>query len=359
MRIKKLVYIAKKLMTPRGQGGIPAVANSRFFSRKLIAAASMGLIFMGAATTSSAQEPIKVRFGRLSATISTFRMDIAQQQGLFKKHGLDVETTMFRASPELNTAVVTGSIDIGFSSLGSVLTSRAKGLPLKGFFIDADTPYYYLLASPNISSLADAVSKGASVGVSGVGAGDYLVTRYIIQKAGLDPEKLKYVAAGASPSQRMAAVVAGRVDIANAGIPDVFDVLRKGNVKQIAKMADYSPHYAATTLWAQEDYIARNPEAIKRFLAAMDEASMWIRTSPDAAATAAKILNLTYPEAVEDVARALKEVSYPTVAEHKANLNELLAACEPLAADSLAKGDLKAENVAALVRQIMDLRFVQ
>ena len=52
-------------------------------------------------------------------------MEIVETQGFFKKHGLDVEVTQFRASPELHTAVVSGSIDIALTGLTSVLTARS------------------------------------------------------------------------------------------------------------------------------------------------------------------------------------------------------------------------------------------
>jgi hypothetical protein len=70
-------------------------------------------------------------------------------------------------------------------------------------------------------------------------------------------------------------------------------------------------------------------------------------------------MGLTHPEAAADVTEALREVHYPTVAEHKAKLDELLTGAEPLAEDALERGALKAEGARALVLQIFDLRYVK
>ena len=58
----------------------------------------------------------------------------------------------------------------------------------------------------------------------------------------------------------------------------------------------------------------------------MDDTAQWIRTLPDAPAVLAKFIGFTYPEGPADVKEALREVHYPTVAEHKAKLDELLSA---------------------------------
>lgn len=304
------------------------------------------------------QQPIKLRFGKLGPNLGMARAEIAESQGFFKKHGLDVEVTQFRASPELLTAVVSGSIDIGISGLTSVITAQQRSLPLKAFYVETVAPFYYLLSSPSITSMQDAVAKGASAGVSSIGSLDYTMTRYLFKRAGLDPDKIKYVQAG-TPGQRTAALEADRVQLAISVVPEKYAVLRRGKVREIAKMSDYSKDFALEVFWGTNDYIASNGEAIRRFLAAMDDAAMWIRTSPDAPAALARFIGFTYPEGPDDVKQALKEVNYPTVAEHKAKLNDLLAGLEPLLDDAIERKALKSASVSEATAQIFDPRYVK
>jgi NitT/TauT family transport system substrate-binding protein len=311
-----------------------------------------------AAWPASAQDTIKLRFGKLGPNLGMARGEIAESQGFFKKHNLDVEVTQFRASPELLTAVVSGSIDIALSGITSVITARQRDLPVKAFYVETVAPFYYLLASPDIKSMQDAVAKSATAGVSGIGSLDYAMTRYLFKRAGLDPDKIKYVQAG-TPGQRTAALEAGRLQLAISVVPEKYAVLRRGKVHEIAKMEDYSKDFALETFWAKDDYLASNGEAVRRFLAAMDDTAQWIRTSPDDPAVLAKFIGFTYPEAPADVKEALREVHYPTVAEHKAKLDALLVGVEPLADDALERGVLKADNPSALVRQLFDLRYVK
>ena len=306
----------------------------------------------------AAQQPIKLRFGKLGPNLGMARAEIAESQGFFKKHALDVEVTQFRASPELLTAVVSGSIDVALSGATSVITARERKLPIRAFYVETVAPFYYLLASPNISSMQDAVDKGAAAGVSSVGSLDYTMTRYLFKRAGLDPDKIKYVQAG-TPGQRTAALEAGRIQLAISAVPEKYAVLRRGKVREIAKISDYSQNFALETFWGTEDYLANNGEALHRFLAAMDDTAQWIRSSPDAPAVLAKFIGFSYAEGPDDVKEALKEVHYPTVAEHKAKLGDLLTGLEPLADDAIQRGALKADSPKALVHELFDSRYVQ
>jgi NitT/TauT family transport system substrate-binding protein len=306
----------------------------------------------------AAQQTPKLRFAKLGPNLGMARAYVAEAQGFFKKHGLDVEVTEFRNSPELNTAIVSGAADIAITGFAALLVARQRGLPVKAFFVETSSPFYYLLASASIDSMKDAVDKGAVVGVSGIGSLDYTVARYMFRRAGLNPDKLKFIQAG-TPGQRTAALEAGRVQLALSAIPEKYAVLRRGKVKEIGRMSDYAKNFALEMFWGREDYIAGNPDVVRRFLAAMDDTASWIRTSPEAPAVLARWMGLGYPEAPADVKEALREVTYPTVSEHKANLDSLLAGAEPLADDALERGALKADSPKALVLQSFDTRYVK
>jgi ABC-type nitrate/sulfonate/bicarbonate transport system substrate-binding protein len=253
---------------------------------------------------------------------------------------------------------VSGSIDIGLSGVTSVITARQRNLPLKAFFVETVAPFYYMLASPNISSMQDAVAKSATAGVSSIGSLDYTMTRYLFKRAGLDPDKVKYVQAG-TPGQRTAALEADRIQLAISAVPEKYAVLRRGKVHEIAKMSDYSKNFALEAFWGTEDYIAKNGAVIRRFLAAMDDTAQWIRTSPEAPAALAKFIGFTFADGSADVKEALKEVHYPTVAEHKAKLDDLLTGLEPLAEDAIARGALKGDSPRAVVEQLFDPSYVK
>lgn len=326
---------------------------------KFCAMALLGIgLALSAAPAVAQQQPIKLRFGKLGPFLGMARPEVAQTQGFFKKHGLEVEVTQFRASPELLTAIVSGAVDIGISGLTSVITGHQRNLPLKAFYVETVAPYYYLLASPNIKSMQDAIDQNASAGVSGIGTLDYAMTRYLFKKAGLNPDKLKYIQAG-TPGQRTAALESSRVQVAISSVPEKYAVLRRGKVHQIAKMSDYSKNFGLEVLWSTNDYIANNGEAIRRFLAAMDDAAEWIRTSPEAPAFLARFIGFTYPEGQADVKEALKEIRYPTVAEHKKDLNDLLEGLNPLVEDAIERKAMKASSNREAIEQVFDTRYVK
>lgn len=327
--------------------------------RSLITAVTLLMANALAIGTAYSQEAAKIRLGILPPSLGVGRMQVAIAKEFFKKQGLNVEVTTFRSGAELATAAVTGVVDIAQSGQTPAMNARERGVPVKVFFVETDSPYYYLLAKPDIKSLEDAAQKGASVAVSGLGTSDYSMARYMFRKAGVDPTKLKYVASG-SNAQRVATVDAGRIDLAIAGIPEIYDSVRNNRTKVLTRVETYSKNLAIETLWATEAYLDKGANAVPRFLAALDEAAKWMATSPE---ETEKLLlayiGYTYPQAQDDVRQALKEIRYPTVADHKTNQSQLLSGLSLIIEDSIADKSIKADTVEAGLKDLIDLRYVK
>ena len=54
----------------------------------------------------------------------------AQQNGAFRKAGLDVQLTRASSGSAIAAAVLGGAVDIGKSGVASILSAHAKGVPL-------------------------------------------------------------------------------------------------------------------------------------------------------------------------------------------------------------------------------------
>src|SRR5437016_4274526 len=91
----------------------------------------------------SAQE--KLRVGKAVAEAFAFLpLDVGVRQGIFKRHGLDIEITSFGGGARLQQALAADSIDIGVSA-GPELALLERGAPVKGVAMPFGPPVYLML----------------------------------------------------------------------------------------------------------------------------------------------------------------------------------------------------------------------
>ena len=185
---------------------------------------SAALVLLLLAPTALLAAEKKVRVAYSSRDIAFLVGAIAEKRGFFKDEGLDVELIQARVNVALS-ALVSGDLDYTLV-FGSVVRSALKGLPLKVVAVSINRPLHFLIARPEIRSVADL--KGKTVAVSSFGATADKITRALIREGGLDPEKdVKFVALG-EPGARMMALQQGVVQATVASPPGPIEAQKRG-----------------------------------------------------------------------------------------------------------------------------------
>ena len=107
-----------------------------------------------------AQAQTKVRIGKPQAgTFQFVPVDVGIEAGIFKKHGVDVESSDFGGGPRVQQALTAGALDIAIGS-GPELALVAKGTPEIGVAAMADAPYAVVLAVLNDGPKTDRRPQG-------------------------------------------------------------------------------------------------------------------------------------------------------------------------------------------------------
>ena len=89
---------------------------------------------------------------------------IAQQKGIFKKHGIDVRLVSASGSEEGSNQVVAGNVDIAVSKQSSHLVRVVnQNLPLVRIATLIDKPLECLITAPTLSKIEDL--KGKKIGL--------------------------------------------------------------------------------------------------------------------------------------------------------------------------------------------------
>lgn len=206
---------------------------------------------------------------------------LAEEKGLFKEEGIKIKWTGQQAHGPANIVSITaGQNDAGMSITTAIINARATGSKIRLVATANPTGKKYptitwlALENSGINSPEDFVGKKVT-GASGTIAW-YPVVEYL-KKKGLSPDKVEFVTLQA-PQQEQA-LRQGEVAAISTSQPFTDQILKNGGVKKI--LTDYEvlgiEHIGG---WAfSEDFIDKNPEAVKGFVTALTKTVKWIRES--------------------------------------------------------------------------------
>jgi NitT/TauT family transport system substrate-binding protein len=222
------------------------------------------------AATPTAAAGGKITLG-FSAWPGWFPWQVAQEQGLFKKHGLEVELKYFDSYTDSLNALATGKIDANSQTLNDTLASVAGGAKQSIVLVnDNSTGNDQIIAKPGIETPADL--KGKTVAAE-QGTVDHYLLLLALQKAGLTETDVKFQPLPTDAAA--AAFVAGQVDAVGVFAPFTTTALKLKGSKAIATSADF-PGSIPDHLVVTRDLLARDANAVQGLVATWFETLDWI-----------------------------------------------------------------------------------
>jgi NitT/TauT family transport system substrate-binding protein len=203
----------------------------------------------------------------------------------FREAGLRVELVSFRGSSELAQGVASGSVDVGSASLSTVVSLVNAGHGVRVFYGAGSRIDLEWVAGPGVRAFADL--RGRRVGISTHGALTDLLTRYALQKHGLDPERdVQILQVGGSPLA-FQALRGGRVDVALLAAPFKWHAEAAGLARIASVAGEVTGEWITSTYFTRQAFLAQHAEVLQAFLRAHVAAIRLART--DRAATIATI----------------------------------------------------------------------
>ena len=241
------------------------------FCRVLAAGAAAGF-----ARPALAQSAVRMRIGDLGYTDAASLPLYAQRSGIFEKHGISADITTMNGGGAIIAAIAGGTLEAGFSNITTAVAAIQRGISVLVLVpsglnsgVRADS---YLVKAKGAKAKTGADLNGKTVAVTTLGGTLELGTSVWIDKNGGDAKTVHYVEL--PPSSMAAALKSGRVDAAMLSEPlfteDAADVEILGDVWPAVAPLWVSSVYVVSKPWAMA-----NPDAAKRFVAAMREAGRW------------------------------------------------------------------------------------
>lgn len=207
-----------------------------------------------------------------------------RELGYFDKAGIDVEMSAMSNGSQISAAILSGSLDMGFSNAVSLEIAHDKGMPLTilagaGMY-ESKAPtdgIFTVQASSPIHTAKDC--NGKTLAVTGFGTITDLSMRSWIDAHGGDSKTPKFIEI-AIPLMGPA-IISGRVD---GGIMDAGGFTAYGGkekLRQIASTYDaIAPRFVSSFWITSLDFAAKNPAACKAFIGVVRQASAWANAHP-------------------------------------------------------------------------------
>jgi NitT/TauT family transport system substrate-binding protein len=222
---------------------------------------------------------------------------IAQEMGLFRKRGLEVNLSYTAGAAQVIQTMMAGENQIATAGGSGVVDANFGGADLVAVAGMVNMPAFYIVVQPEIKSIQDL--RGKPVGITRFGSSTDFTMRYILRKAGLDPDKdVPLLQLGGQP-ELAAGIETRRIFAAPMTPPALQKTLKAGARIQIPpKTIGLSfPHVGIVV---RKTYLAARRQTVKNFIAGYAEGvAMLHKDKAGSKKAIAKFLHSDDPEILE------------------------------------------------------------
>jgi ABC-type nitrate/sulfonate/bicarbonate transport system substrate-binding protein len=260
------------------------MSRRAFVTSAVMAAWAVAVAVVPPATS---QEPIKVKIARLAfPSLTTLMVDVVKDQGLDKKHGIELEPQSFGAVSAYYAAVATGEVDMLPAGPHVLQKMRLEGVPIRAALTFARlNALAVITGDPAIKTVADL--KGKSIAAD-MGSSEYQILALYGRSQGVVFGKDVTVVQAGPPLARTQ-LQARRVDAAMTWEPSATLTLRDNPQYRTILTGDTAwKEIAKNDGWelilaVREDFLKRSPDAVPRLLRMFQDGARSIKTNPEAA----------------------------------------------------------------------------
>lgn len=244
----------------------------------------------GSATATKAAAGGGGKLTAVTVTVAPFEnsapLYVGIEQGFFKQEGLEVKPAIAQSGPAIVAAVQSGEAQFGDSGTISMLQAQVKGVPVKIVAQAASSARsgvdegLFAKGEGGPSSVSEL--KGKTIGLNALKAQNELFVRAALQKEGVDPASVHFVALPVPAL--VPAIESGQIAAGYLNEPFATEAEQKGAralIKQPAKMLA-GPNAMLAVWFTSGSYASQHREVVSHFVKAMNEANEYSEAHPSA-----------------------------------------------------------------------------
>ena len=216
----------------------------------------------------------RVRFAYPAKSLNYLPITIGRDKGILQGEGIDLQMILVASTIQV-AALTTGDIDFS-GAQSQVMAGAARGLPVKVVGFLTIKPSFWLMAKPDIRSMADL--KGKIIGITAIGSSTDTLARFLLTKNGLTPDREVALIGTGTTSNILTAMKAGTVD---AGVlsPPFNAMATQMGYRTLAYFGDYVEQ-SLSGVGTSDKMIRERPELVRRMLIATIKSLRLIEQRP-------------------------------------------------------------------------------
>lgn len=220
--------------------------------------------FAGAAVTYGKPENPNLRLGIPLDATSYLPLYVAQAAGTWKDAGLNVQLLAFRGDADSAQALAGGSIDVACGSLSGLVDLINAGQSTIGFYAGFNLADFSWYAQPSIKSWNDV--RGKTFGISTLGSTTDALTRYVLRKHNIDPERDAHLLSVGNNTNQYQALKSGRTNVAMVSPPATWQAEADGFTLLGTQQSEVAKFWPEHLYSAKKEYIAANRNTLAAML---------------------------------------------------------------------------------------------
>ncbi len=198
---------------------------------------------------------------------------VAEKQGLFEKKGIKTELVQFNNGGDLMTAMASGQVDVGYVGIAPVLSSVAKGVPVK-VISSAQTEGSGIIVTKDSGIKSAADLKGKSIATPGEASIQHVLLSNYLDKNGLSIKDLN-VSAMKVPSMNDA-LKTKQIDGIITFQPYVSIAANDTNNVVLENSSGILPNHPCCVVVASDDFIKNHENETKNIIEIHNESTKFI-----------------------------------------------------------------------------------
>ena len=217
-----------------------------------------------------------IRFGAGGAQTATIPFAVGAAQGIFAKHGINLEIIAIPNEQTAVRALISGSVEFVTSITVGFFYLAKQGGDAVGIASWNNSSPYSLASRLKIKDLSGL--KGRKIATSGAGGRSDAFIRFMLSKIGLDPRTdAQLLPLSGGSGARLAALLSGNIDAT---------LISYTQEKQAEKLSltivPIPMQYAQGQISTRRSYLEKNPKMVKAFLLGLSETIRAVRADRSA-----------------------------------------------------------------------------
>ena len=226
--------------------------------------------------SAKALAPVKSAYVAIGA--HTLPIWLAEDKGLFKQQGLNVQVTYVQGSVTAIPAMSSGELQIIEATPAASIQAQLKGQDTVALATHIPYADYRLMAVPEVKTVNDL--KGKTVGQTKAGTVDDVVIKYVLTKLGLTPGKdVSMAYLGTQPA--ILAALSKKLIQGTALSPPNDVAAEKAGAHEVVNILKEHFAYPVDGIIATRKFVREHPDETVAYLKAYVQAIRYIKANPE------------------------------------------------------------------------------